>query len=247
MNQSTKIMFLIGLICNILEIVVLIVGIFFCAIAVGASDQIYQKCVEQGVTQFDSAEAVSSFFTTGVAACSFGLLFSIAVLVVSRLAKKAQEENRANKGYPITMIVLGALDNVFYLVAGILSLIENTQGAKVPAKAIASENNTKTEEVKAETEVSAPAKAETEEKAPAKKVAKKTETAKKAETAKKPTQTKQAKTTKTQEKPVTKPAENKTASKAPAKSSAKKTASKAPAKTAEKKTAKASTKKTSAK
>ena len=241
MNQSTKIMFLIGLICNILEIVALVVCIFFCAIAVGASDQIYQKCVEQGVTQFDSVEAVTSFFTTGVAACSFGLLFSIAVLVVSRLAKKAQEENRANKGYPITMIVLGALDNVFYLVAGILSLIENTQGAKVPAKAIASENNTKTEEVKAEIEVSAPAKAETEEKKPAKKVAKK------AETAKKPTQTKQAKTTKTQEKTVTKPAEKKTASKTATKPSAKKTTSKTPAKTAEKKTTKTSTKKTSAK
>ena len=127
MNKSTKIMFLIGLICNVLEIVALIVGIIALSIAVGASEQIYNELIAEGDTQFSSPEQVQAFCVSGVVSCVFGLLISIAILICSRFAKKAQEKQTSPRAWPIVMIVLGALNNIFYMVAGILCLVENTQ------------------------------------------------------------------------------------------------------------------------
>lgn len=129
MNQSTKIMFLIGLIFNILEIVALVVGIFVCAIATGASEQIYQELVNRGVEYFKNSQEVLNFCVSGVVACVFALMLSVAILVIAMLSQKRQRENSKGKALPITLIVLCALNlsHVFYIVAGILCLVENSQ------------------------------------------------------------------------------------------------------------------------
>lgn len=132
MNKSTKIMFLIGLIVNILEIIALIVGIIACSIAVGASDQIYQALIDAGYTQY-TAEGVKSTFTFGAVSCVFGLMLSVVVLILAIFAKKSQEQGKHSTAWPIVMIVFGVFDNLFYMIAGILCLVENTQ--TVPAKA----------------------------------------------------------------------------------------------------------------
>ena len=133
MNQSTKIMFLIGLICNILEIIVCIFGIFALAIAVGDSSEIFANLPADLQAQFADVKAFEAWLVSGCVGCVFGLLISIAVLICSRLAKKAQEKGTSPKAWPIVMVVLGALNNIFYLVAGVLCLVENMQQPQ-PAK-----------------------------------------------------------------------------------------------------------------
>ena len=134
MNKSTKIMFLIGLICNILEIITLVVGIFALAIAVGASDEIFARLPASVQDQFQNAAGFKQWCVTGCVSCVFAVLISVAVLVLSRYAKKAQEKGNTTIVWPILMIVLGALNNIFYLVAGILCLVENNQKQQ-PAQA----------------------------------------------------------------------------------------------------------------
>lgn len=134
MNQSTRIMFLIGLICNILEIICLVVGIVGLAIAVGDSAAIFDRLPADVQAQFVDAETFKKYLATGCAGCVLGLLISIAVLICARLANKAQEKGTNPKAWPIVIIVLGALNNIFYLVAGILCLVENTQPAPAKAK-----------------------------------------------------------------------------------------------------------------
>ncbi len=268
MNQSTRIMFLIGMIFNVLEITALLVGFIGLCMAVGVSDDLYLEVCEK-VNWFASPEVFTQFLTEGAVSCAFGVVISAAVFVCAILAQKSQEKNRKSKVWPIVMIVLGALNNVIYLIAGILCLIENqeqyaprqavSENACAPAKAEATQTvvaapviatEPAKEEVPAEEEV--PAKAEPK-KAPAKTAAKKpaAKTATKVEkktVAKTPAKKETAKTTKTVvKKTLAKKPASKPAAKTAARTETKKPAAKPAAKTETKTVAKAPAKKPAAK
>lgn len=183
MSKANRIMYLIGLIFNVLEIVTLLVGAFALALAIGASDELFSKLPEDIKTQFADAAAFKSWLITGCVACVFGLLISVTILVLSRVSKKAQETGVHAKGWSIVILILGVFNNLFYFVAGILGLVEQPEAK--PQEAIAQETPVKQEV--------APAKQETK---PAKQATKPTKQATK------PTK-QETKTTKTTTKTTT--------------------------------------------
>ena len=152
MSKANRIMYLIGLIFNVLEIVTLLVGAFALALAIGASDELFSKLPEDIKTQFADAAAFKSWLITGCVACIFGLLISVTILVLSRVSKKAQETGVHAKGWSIVILILGVFNNLFYFVAGILGLVEQPEAK--PQEAIAQETKPAKQEV-------APAKQET--------------------------------------------------------------------------------------
>lgn len=252
MNQSTKIMFLIGFIFNVIEITALMVLFIACCMFVGMSDEIY---VNLTVDWFNTPEEFTTFLTTGAVSCSFGVVISAAVLVCAVLAYKAQDKQPASKIWPIVMIVLGALNNILYLVAGVLSLIENQQlECQCASQKAATANNApvKNEALVAPVAIAAPAakpaaKPAVTKKAPAKKPAAKKEAKVVAKAPAKKTEAKPAAKKAPAKKPAAKAPIKKTVTKKPAaKPAAKKPAvtKKAPAK---KPAAKPAAKKTAAK
>lgn len=139
MSKANRIMYLIGLIFNVLEIVTLLVGTFALALAIGASDELFSKLPEDVKAKFADVAAFKAWLTTGCVSCVFGMLISIAVLVISRIAKKAQETGVHAKGWSIVILILGVFNNLFYFVAGILGLVEQPEAKPQPQETIAQE------------------------------------------------------------------------------------------------------------
>ena len=123
MKKASRIMYILGIVFNIFSIVA-----NFCAIFLGYYVStnalfVHNKMAEYGFSPLPTVEELRNMGTTVLSTCIFALALAIVMIVFAVKAKKAIEENKLSKKLNITMIVFGALDNLFYLLGGIFGLV----------------------------------------------------------------------------------------------------------------------------
>lgn len=123
MKKAAKIMYTIGKIFNIIEIVCLILAAGLMIVGITCSDQIFQIMQEHNVKGFDTAAQVQTSCIEGLVASVICLLISIAVLILAVKARKSIDNKSTSIAPHVIMIVIGVFGDIFYLLGGVFGLI----------------------------------------------------------------------------------------------------------------------------
>lgn len=123
MKEASKVLYVVGKVFNIIAIVAQALGILGGYYASTNSQILYDKLVEAGVSEIPVPEGIKHAGFVVLSSCIFGLALAIVMIVFATKAKKAVDENRKANKLHITMIVLGAFENIFYLLAGIFGIV----------------------------------------------------------------------------------------------------------------------------
>jgi len=123
MKKTSSIMYLLGRIFEILEIVVSVFGIFIGFVAATRSEEIYQKIVESGAsTDITGPAQVKEVGLGMLVTCILAIVIGIVVLTLLARAKNAVEEGKPARKLHIAMIVFGLCTNLFILLGGAFAL-----------------------------------------------------------------------------------------------------------------------------
>lgn len=124
MKNASKVMYLIGKIINIIEIVVASLLLASAIFVIGAPDQFVGK-----VDKITTAEEAKAMGIALLVIAIIILTISIVILVLASKAKKALDNGATDNKPHIIMIVIGVLGgDIFYLLGGVFGVIaENKQ------------------------------------------------------------------------------------------------------------------------
>lgn len=124
MKNASKVMYLIGKIINIIEIVVASLLLASAIFVIGAPDQFVGK-----VDKITTVEEAKALGITLLVIAIVILIVSIVILVLANKAKKSLDNGATDNKPHIVMIVIGVLGgDIFYLLGGVFGVIaENKQ------------------------------------------------------------------------------------------------------------------------
>ena len=132
MKKASSIMYLLGRIFEIVEVVVSAFMVFVGIVAATRSEEIYQKILESGATTDISGPAQVKEVGIGIVVCAVvAIVFGVVVLTLLAYAKHAVEEAKEARKLHIAMIVFGVCTNLFILLGGAFALgAEQTIGGQ---------------------------------------------------------------------------------------------------------------------
>ena len=123
MKKASSVMYLLGRIFEILEIIFSAFGAFIGFVAAQNSELVYQKIVESGAnTDITSAAQVKEVGIGMIISCAIAIVLGVVVLTLLARAKFAVEESKPAKKLHISLIVLGVFTNLFILLGGAFAL-----------------------------------------------------------------------------------------------------------------------------
>lgn len=128
MKQVSKVMYTIGKVINILELIfsvlMLVCGICFVAMR----DQLAGKFTE--ISRLNTPDEVAAVGITMIVLAVITFVVALLIYIFARKATKALNENSKNTTSHTIMLVIGIFGDVFYFLGGlfgILGINENTQ------------------------------------------------------------------------------------------------------------------------
>lgn len=127
MQTSSKVMYTVGKVINIIEIVcaalILVLGIFSIIFA----PEIAAEGAKQAVTKFDSVSEVKAAGVAIVVAGAISVVISSLVLHFANKAKKALDTDPKNTNSHVIMLVIGIFGDIFYFLGGLFGLLAGNQ------------------------------------------------------------------------------------------------------------------------
>ena len=120
MGKASKVLYTIGKVFNIIEIVFLVV-LLVGGIIINASPEMLVESMPEAYETVEMAKAASVGL---IVAAIIGLIVSIVVLIFAIRAKKAVDDGKKNLAPHIIMVVIGVISgDMFYLLGGIFGII----------------------------------------------------------------------------------------------------------------------------
>ena len=119
MAKASQVMYLIGKIINIIEIVCAALLLLAGAICVSMPEEFIGK-----IDKITTAEEAKAFGVTIIVIAVIMLIVSIVVLALANKAKKAVAKGSKQNAPHIIMIVIGVIGgDIFYLLGGVFGLV----------------------------------------------------------------------------------------------------------------------------
>ena len=122
MKKASGVMYLLGKIFEIIEIIFSAFAAFIGAVAIARKEEVFQKIVESGNTDITSVEQVQQVGITLLVCGIVAIIFGVVVLTLLAHARRAVEEAKPANKLHISMIVLGVFTNLFVLLGGAFAL-----------------------------------------------------------------------------------------------------------------------------
>ena len=141
MNNASRIMYKIGRIFNIIEFVILTLGIVAGIAMKIIPSQVVRIAQFYNIEILDTLPEVQTAATTCITSCILSLIYSIVVFVFATKSLKALESGKPSQKLHITMIVVGAFGDIFYLLAGIFGVV--AMGQTQPTTIVENNNESK--------------------------------------------------------------------------------------------------------
>ena len=129
MKSTSKILYRIGQVFNIISILLLAFFIFAFAYGMANSESVYEEIAKQGSVEY-TVDEFHKFCTVGLITVIIAAVIDIVVFIIAHKAIKALDKPGVQLGYHVTMIVIGILGgDLFYLIGAIVGLVaESSQG-----------------------------------------------------------------------------------------------------------------------
>lgn len=128
MKKASSVMYTIGNVFNIIEVVVYAILIVVMVVGMGHLGEILQKLQEQGITDITTEEQLKALMLLLVGLSIFAIVVKAIILVVVCYAKKALRTDQRSFGIHIAVLVLSILcGGLFYLLGSIFGLVATNQ------------------------------------------------------------------------------------------------------------------------
>ena len=132
MKKASGVMYLLGKIFEIIEIIFSAFVALIGAVAIARKEEVFQKIVESGNTDITSVEQVQQVGITLLVSGIVAIILGVVVLTLLAHARRAVEEAKPANKLHISMIVLGVFTNLFILLGGAFALGVATEKPEQP-------------------------------------------------------------------------------------------------------------------
>lgn len=122
MKKASSIMYLLGRIFEIFEIVASAFMVFVGIVAATRSEEVYQNIIEAGTTDITGPAQVKQVGISLLVGAVVAIVVGVVVLTLLAYAKRAVEEGKPAKKLHVAMIVFGVCTNLFILLGGAFAL-----------------------------------------------------------------------------------------------------------------------------
>ena len=135
MKKASSIMYLLGRIFEILEVIFSAFAGFIGIVAIANKEEVFQKIVEAGNTEITSVEQVQQVGVGLLVSGLVAIVLGAVVLTLLARAKNYVEDGKEAKKLHIAMIVLGIFTNIFITLGGAFALgVATEKPADEPAE-----------------------------------------------------------------------------------------------------------------
>lgn len=132
MKDASRVLYKIGRIFNIIEIVCAALFFFTSIAMLTDTAKFVQVLNESNPATAYTAETVTALAVTLLIAMIFAVALSIITLVLSKKAIDNLQSGNNNNGIHIAMLVLGIFSSLFHFLGGIFALVANGQNTTAP-------------------------------------------------------------------------------------------------------------------
>lgn len=131
MQKTAGILYTVGKVLNIIEIVFMVLFTFVSFYGIANAQKIFEQMQSEGSlpAEITGPEAITAMFTTLLIAMIVALVFAIIMLIFGNKAKKALG-NGEQKPQIIALVFAILSGGIFYLIASIMGLVLASKGAK---------------------------------------------------------------------------------------------------------------------
>jgi uncharacterized protein YacL len=127
MKNASRVMYIIGRIFNIIELVVLVLGVAAGIVMAVMPDLVVRAAQFYNIEMLDTLPEVQKAATECILSCIAGFVISLIVFIFATKSFKALKNDKPSQKLHITMIVFGAFNSIFYLLAGIFGVVAMNQ------------------------------------------------------------------------------------------------------------------------
>ena len=134
MKSVSKVMYTIGKVINILELVFACCGIVFGSLCIAFKNDIAQRALETSVERFNSPVEVRRFGIALIVAAAISFAIALVVYILAKKATKALKENKNGTTAHTIMLVIGVFGDLFYFLGGLFGLLCANEKPEAPEK-----------------------------------------------------------------------------------------------------------------
>ena len=124
MGKATRMLYTVGKVFNIIEIILSVLGLTAGILAVVFNNDIGERLLTAGLDMIDPVNTLSVTGWGLILSSAVMLLVSAIVLALANNAYNAVTNGRVDITPHVVMIVVGVFGNIFYLIGGVLGIFE---------------------------------------------------------------------------------------------------------------------------
>lgn len=130
MKSASKTLYTVGKVINIIEIVLSILVVVLGIFAVVMPNEIYQKGIEQGVTEFGSPQAVKNAGIKLIVGAAIAFVVCLIIFLLAKKASKSLKDDASNSAPHTLMLIIGIFGDIFYFLGGLFGILSSNEAQK---------------------------------------------------------------------------------------------------------------------
>ncbi len=126
MGKATKMLYTVGKVFNIIEIILSVLGLTAGILAVVFNNDIGERLLAGGLDMINSVDGIRLTGWGLIVSGAVMLLVSAVVLALATKAYDSVNNGRVDITPHVVMIVVGVFGNIFYLIGGVMGIFEES-------------------------------------------------------------------------------------------------------------------------
>lgn len=123
MKNASKIMYTIGKVINVIEIVFAVLFILLSVLIISQPNAIAEEAIKQGATALDTPQKAQSCGIVMLVGAIIALIVSIVIFILATRAVKRLKENDKGTTPHVIMLVIGVFGDIFYFLGGLFGIL----------------------------------------------------------------------------------------------------------------------------
>ena len=126
MGKATKMLYTVGKVFNIIEIILSVLGLTAGILAVVFNNDIGESLLAGGLNMINSVDGIRFTGWGLIVSSAIMLLVSSVVLALATRAYDSINNGRVDITPHVVMIVVGVFGNIFYLIGGVMGIFDES-------------------------------------------------------------------------------------------------------------------------
>lgn len=127
MKNASRVLYTVGKVINIIEIVCAVLMIALGAVAIAMPEKIAAESAAQGISKYDSPAEVKAAGMTILITAIVLLVVSVIIFALAKKATKSLKNGATDTTPHVIMLVIGLFGDIFYFLGGFFGIFGANQ------------------------------------------------------------------------------------------------------------------------